>query len=320
MPNYGSMTVKELVVSQGATPTVRKLADNWTATIFGLSAKDVSALYFLFVCRTAGGFRNLVLGGSGRKLRCRGGVQQLCDALAKRLQPGSVQLSQTVQWIDQTSSNKCVLTTASGEVFQCSRIVLAVPTSAYKDMEFSPALGEHKQWLQTYEQPGFYKEVILTYDEPWWREQGLNDGAPSLEGPVWEVKDTSVGVDGIYTLTCIVAGEAGLELWQTPGDERREALLQHLGSLYDVPTAFPQPLEILESSRHVPCPLVPVSRLHSVAKDQFGAEDNIHFVGSESSHVWRGFIEGALASASRGAEEVLHILRPVEDMPLLPRL
>ncbi|KAK7415526.1 hypothetical protein QQZ08_012324 [Neonectria magnoliae] len=329
LPNFGSMNVRELVVSQGATATIQKLADTWTASLFGLAARDVPALYFLLVCKTAGGFLSAVgqPARPGCRVRFRSGPPALCDALADRLAPGSVVPSQAVQYIDQTSSNKVVLTTLTGDVFQCSRVVLAVPTAAYRNIDFSPSLGEHKQWMQALEQPGFHTEVVLEYDQPWWREQGLNGFAQSADGPVWETRDSSSDADGVYSLTCVVAGEAGRELWDMADDERRETLLAHVSDLFGQFVPFPNPVDIvwsdLDSSpwaRHVPCPALPTCYLRDLAQDQWAVEDKLHFVGSETSHVWRGQIEGALASGSRGAKEVLSVLRPVADELMVPRL
>ncbi|KAF4975653.1 hypothetical protein FZEAL_7588 [Fusarium zealandicum] len=326
LPNYGSMTVRELVVSQGATPAVQKLADAWTAALFGLAARDVAALYFLLVCKTAGGFLNTIgqPARSCRRMRFRG-APTLCAALAERLSPGSVMLSQAVQWVDQTSGNKCVLTTLAGEVFQCSRVILAVPTCAYRHMEFSPILGEHKKWMHEYEQPGFYTEAVLVYDQPWWREKGLNGYSQSAEGPVWETRDTSCEADGIYALTCIIAGEAGRDLWSRDVVERRELLLTHLGHIFAECAPLPEPVYRIEPNygewtRQAPSSAVPMQHMRSIAQDQWTVEGSLHFVGSETSHVWRGHIEGALASGSRGAEEVLSVLRPVPEELLIPRL
>lgn len=325
LPNYGTMTVLELLASQGATPAVRRLAETWTATMFGLAAADVGALHFLLCCKTHGGFL-ATISQSGR-LRFRHGTQTLAGAMAERLRPGTVRFAQEVQWVDQTSGNKCVLTTAEGEVFQCSRVVLAVPTAVYGAIEFSPSLSEQKQWMQTYDQPGFYAETVLVYDQPWWREDGLNGFSQSTEGPIWETRDTSNDVDGLYSLTCILAGETGRELHHQPEGGRREALLTHLGGIYSDVVPIPDPIEIHENnwalndwSRHVPCPAIPTANLCTIAQDQWMAEDKIHFVGSEAAHVWRGHIEGALASGSRGADEVLAVMKPVADELLAPRL
>ncbi|KAH6900439.1 hypothetical protein B0T10DRAFT_29107 [Thelonectria olida] len=328
LPNFGSMNVRELVVSQGATQTIQKLADNWTATNFGLTAVDVPALYFLLVCKTAGGFLNAIGQPTrpSRRLRFRGGALSLCDAIADRLVPGSLQLSQAVQSIDQTSGNKVVLTTLTGDVFQCARVVLAVHASSL-GIDFSPALGEHKQWMQTFEQPGFHAEAVLTYEQPWWREKGLNGFSQSMEGPFWETRDTSSDADGVYSLTCVIAGEAGRALWNRCNCSRRARLTAHVSDLFSDYTPFPSPISIDWSgfdpeswSRQVPCPVVPTAHMGDLAEDQWAVEGNLHFAASETSCVWRGHIEGSLAAGSRCADEVLTALRPVADELMIPRL
>ncbi|KAJ3518879.1 hypothetical protein NM208_g14349 [Fusarium decemcellulare] len=249
----------------------------------------------------------------------------LCEALVQRLVPGSVMLSQAVQWVDQTSSNKCILTTLDGDVFQCSRVILAVPTAAYRHIVFGPALGEHKQWMREHEQPGFYTEAVSVYDQPWWREKGLNGCSQSSEGPIWETRDTSSDVDGIYALTCIVAGDTGRELWGKDVSERREVLLRHLGDVFADYSPLPDPLYRIEPNygewtSRAPCSSVPMQYLRSLALDQWRVEGNIHFAGSETSHVWRGHIEGSLTSGSRAADEVLGVMLPVVEELMLPKL
>ncbi|KAH7156449.1 hypothetical protein EDB81DRAFT_854562 [Dactylonectria macrodidyma] len=317
LSTFGSMSVRELVVSQGATPVIQKLADGWTAGIFGLDAGDVPALYFLLVCKSAGGFLNTIghPARAGRRLRFRAGGPALCDALAERLAPGSVILSQAVKWIDQTSSNKC------------SRVAPAIPTASYRNIEFSPALAEHKQWMQEFEQPGFYTEVVVAYEKPWWRKQGLNGFAQSVDGPVWETRDSSYDADGLSLLTCIVASNTSRHLWDMFEDKRDETLLAHISDLFSDDNPFPDPLNIIWSSvepenwiRHVPCPALPTRYLSDLEQDQWAIENKLHFVGSETSRVWRGHIDGALASGSRGADEVLGALWPVADELTVPRL
>jgi monoamine oxidase len=322
------MNVRELVVSQGATQTIQKLADTWTAIIFSLAAADVSALYFLLVCKTAGGFLNAIgqPTRSSRRLRFRGGARSLCNALADRLAPGSLHLSQAVQHIDQTSDNKVVLTTLTNDVFQCDRVVLAVH-APYPGIDFSPALGEHKQWMQVFEQPGFHAEAVLTYEQPWWREKGLNGFSQSTEGPFWKTRDTSSDVDGVYSLTCVIAGEAGRALWNRCNCSRRARLMAHVGDVFSDYVPFPNPVNIDWSgfnpeswSRQVPCPVVPTAYMRDLAEDQWAVEGNLHFAASETSRVWRGHIEGSLAAGSRCVEEVLSVMRPVADELMIPRL
>ncbi|KAF4950627.1 hypothetical protein FSARC_13119 [Fusarium sarcochroum] len=321
-PDYEYMTVQDLVITHGATTAIQKLADSWTAALFGVAACDVAALNFLLVCKIAGGFLNVIDQSSRGHSRMRfRGTPTLCEALAQRLTPGSVMLSQAVRWVDQTSNTECALTTATGDTFECSRVILAVPTSAYRDIELSPPLDGSRQWIQAYEDPGFYAEIVLVYDQPWWREKGLSGYSQSTEGPIWETHDTSRDADGVYALTCVIAGESGRELWKIDIIERRSMLLSYLGDVFSMFTALPDPIWRIEPkqgawARSSPCAAVPTDHM---GPGQWEAEDKVHFAGAETSYIWRGHIEGALASGSRASDEVLDALRPVEKL-LLARL
>ncbi|KAJ4271300.1 hypothetical protein NW762_000002 [Fusarium torreyae] len=322
IPDYEYMTVRDLVVSHGATPAIEKLADSWTATLFGFAACDVAAPDFLLACKTAGDFLNVVDQPSKRHSRMRfRGTSTLCEALAQRLEPGSVMLSQAVRWVDQTLNTKCALTTDTRVTFECSRVILAVSTSAYPHIEFSPPLDGSRQWMQAYEDPGFYMETVLVYDQPWWREKSLSGYSQSTEGPIWETHDTSRDADGVYALTCITAGESGRELWKMDIIERRSRLLSHLGDIFSMFIALPDPIWRIEPkqgtwARSSSCAAVPANH---VWLGQWEAEDKVHFAGAETSYLWRGHLESALASGSRASDEVLNAMRPVGNL-LLARL
>ena len=65
-----------------------------------------------------------------------------------------------------------------------------------------------------------------------------------------------------------------------------------------------------EWSQGCPCPVLPpgpngVLALASVLQESVG---RLHFAGTETSDVWRGYMEGAVRSGERVAEEVLKAL------------
>ncbi|KND91114.1 putative flavin-containing monoamine oxidase C [Tolypocladium ophioglossoides CBS 100239] len=319
LPNYGAMTVHELAVSQGATPIVQKLANAWTSTLFGLDSKDVSALCFLLHCKCAGGLLQVLseMRSSEQSVRLQGGVEKLCEELAARLQPGSVCLSQVVERIDQTPGNKVVVTTQSGDVFQCTKAILAGPAQCTA-IEVAPELSEDKQCLLESAKPGFSKRIALVYDAPWWRERGLSGCAQGLDGSISVVKDTSRDIDGFYSLTCFVAGESGTELWQKMDDERQQSLLNHVEAIYG--DTVPTPCEIVDLDQHADtfspapaCLAVPAANLRNLERDQWQPEGSVFFAGAEVSYVLRGHVEGELASGRRVAEEVIYALRPMPE-------
>lgn len=321
MPNYGTMTVRELVASQGGTTAVQQLADSWTLSLFGLGCHDVSALSFLVHCKCAGGLRQALadVAGGSRSLRGAGGVSRLCEELAARLRPGSVLLSRCVDSIVQTAGNMCMLTTRSGDVFQCSKVILAGASSQCQTIDFTPGLSAEKQWLCDAANAGFSRGITLLFDEPWWRERGFSGRAQALDGPLCLVVDSSD--DAIPALTCLVAGESGKELCAQPRGTRIQDLVRSLEAVFD--GHVPAPAGVVEPSPEMDtsaCMAVPAAHLRDLERDQWRPEGSLFFAGSAASFASRGHPEGALAAGSRAAAEVLDALQPVLGADPIPRL
>ncbi|PHH82212.1 hypothetical protein CDD82_6699 [Ophiocordyceps australis] len=149
VPNYGSSTLHELVVSQGGDAAVQAVAESWAQGLFGLSAHHVSALYFLVHCKSAGGVVHLLsaLEKEPSPTRERQ-LHDLCRELASRLRPGSLQLGQSVEAVDQRRRNQCVVSTKSGQVFSSTYVLVADAASHCRSLCFLPDLSDDKQWLR----------------------------------------------------------------------------------------------------------------------------------------------------------------------------
>lgn len=75
------------------------------------------------------------------------------------------------------------------------------------------------------------------------------------------------------------------------------------------------PVEIFEQewtkeewSKGAPCPVTGPGVLSSVGKALKESVGNLHFVGTETSDIWAGYMEGAVRSGVRGAKEVVDAL------------
>lgn len=241
----------------------------------------------------------------------------LAKGLASMLQPGSVILNSPVSKVAQ-DSEKVVVTTHSGIQYRCKKVILSLPTPLYKEVVFEPQLPSAKLNFSSSTHLGYYTKVILIYEKPWWREHGLCGLTHSFKGPASLTRDSSSPADSQYSLTCFVVGEPGRK-WSTfSKSERHAQILEQVASIYgpQLSEKARMPLSILEQdwaqeqfSRGCPCPVTPpgvLSRLGWALQAPFG---NVHFVGTETAGSWKGYIEGALESGDRGAEEVITCLK-----------
>jgi monoamine oxidase len=139
----------------------------------------------------------------------------------------------------------------------------------------------------------------------------------SYKGPAIVGRDTSVDSKRMYSLTCFVNGEHGRRWGALPSHERRAQVLKQLAEIYDEgpDSEVFRPIEVFEQIwMHEPFSqgaLTPVTALGHLVKHKnvYGKPvGNIHFVGTEFSPSWKGYMEGAIVSGEVGAKEVVHAL------------
>ena len=184
----------------------------------------------------------------------------------------------------------------------------------YKDLNISPALPAPVQEVTNAAELGHYNKAIVCYNKPWWRDLGYNGFFMSYVGPVALARDTSVDEKGLYCLTCFVNGKNGEKWGKLYPHERRRVVLEQLATIFNVPANSEvfRPLEVFDQIwKHEPYSkgaLAPITALGHYTKyaSVYGkAVGSIHFVGTEYSNDWKGYMEGALCSGEQGAKEVI---------------
>lgn len=188
----------------------------------------------------------------------------------------------------------------------------------YKELNFSPALPAPLQEVTNSTKLGHYNKAIVFYQRPWWRDLGFNGFIMSYKGPACVVRDTSVDHAGVYGFTCFVNGREGEKWGKMYPHERRKVILDELATAFNVgpdsevyrPTEFFE--QIWQHEEFSRGALAPVTAIGHYAKfrDVYGKPvGNLHFVGTEYSNDWKGYLEGALATGERGAKEVVEALK-----------
>lgn len=315
------MTVEELVASYGATPTVNKLANMWTRSIFGLSSNNVTASQFLSHCASCGGLLTVLetLSGATSEFVIPESSHRIATALAQKLAEGTVHLQQKVAQIEH-GNNACTIRTESGDVYHSKKVVLAGSLSMCGSLTLQPEINAQKIWDDVREEQGFSTTIDVVFDHPWWTQRGLSGHAQGLNGTIAQVRPSGIDNDGLYSLSCQVAGEQarGMWLWLMDEEERETLIMQHLGAVFggDVP----RPVQLVEQDSN---PLVGGQQCLNLTGGKtavWAAEGGVHFTGAETSAEWRGHMEGALAAGERAAAEVMAVLGGVNSLELAPRL
>lgn len=229
----------------------------------------------------------------------------------------NIHLSAPVASIDDRKTHVTV-TTTTGKTFVGKRCIISLPSTLYQDLNISPPLPPAVQEVANSTQLGHYNKAIVCYDKPWWRDLGYNGFVMSYKGPVVVARDTSVDEERFYALTCFVNGNEGEKWGKLHPHERRSVVLDQLATLYDVgsDSEVYRPIEFfVQIWKHEPYSrgaLAPVTALGHYTKfdSVYGKPvGNLHFVGTEFSPEWKGYMEGALCSGEQGAQELLEALQ-----------
>ncbi|OAR01679.1 hypothetical protein LLEC1_02196 [Akanthomyces lecanii] len=307
------------VAKLGANDKTRKMINLWARVMHGVESTEESAAWFIDYCRTNHGLLAIRADNhtGGQYLRLTGGAQKIADGLASLVGHENIQLSSPVLRI--TDARSCVtVTTTTGKSILGKRCIISIPSTLYRDLKFSPALPAAVERVTDGTKLGHYNKAIVCYDTPWWRKMGYNGFAMSFEGPVIVARDTSVDENRMYSLTCFVNGAEGEKWAKLHPHQRRAVVLEQLAALYGVSedAELYRPIEFFDQIwKHEPYSkgaLAPITAIGQYTEYQSicgTPVGNLHFVGTEFSRHWKGYMEGALVSGEIGATEVLQSLQ-----------
>ncbi|KAF9630718.1 putative amine oxidase protein [Lasiodiplodia theobromae] len=300
-----------------SNPVIQALCSNMVSGIVGREPREVGAQYFLDYVQSGFGYQSLVSEGEmgAQSLKIKTGTSSIATSLASAMQPGTILLNSPVDEIQQLEhdSHPCLVTTSSGQRFQAKKVILANPTNTYTAIHFTPPLPRAKRAVVSRTKPGIYAKALLTYKEAWWRAAGFSGKVNSTVGPIcfgWDVC-----TDGEHnSLAYFVAGDVAAA-WHEKSDlQREEAIVEHLARLVG-PELADRARDVLEFNcvEWTKEPYIwgaPTSAMGPGLLREYGASlrepvGNIHLAGGEFAFEWKGYLEGALTSGQRAADEVI---------------
>lgn len=316
-----SMSFEQYIWEQGAGKRARATAGIWTHAMLGVEPSEVSALYFLEYCRCGGGLMTMRSDckDGGQYLRFHGGTSQFAQRMAKQIDPSSLRLGSPVTGISQDSDdNVSVSVGATGELLHARSVIVSIPTPVYKTISFYPPLAPAKTLVVNQTRYGCYTKYILAFKKPFWRNKGCCGLAQSFVGPVSVTRDTSDDADENYCMTCFIGGTPARKWSALSAGDKQSSVLQQLSDIFqpdeDINDLFVEALESPWMSEPwsgwgCPCPVFIPGMLDRGWNALCAPHGNVHFVGTETATVWRGYMEGAVRSGERGALEVVQNLR-----------
>ena len=308
-----AMSLHDWLRSVHASSTTLDLMAIMARVTWGAEPDEVSMLHAVRYVKAAGGLdRMLDTVGGAQQDRFPAGTQQIAlkmaEALGDRVVLGAAVTG--IQFGDEHDDDGVTVTSAAGSV-SAAAVVVAIPPQHRAAITFSPDLPtEHHRLMRQWPQ-GSLSKAYAAYDTPFWRANGCSGEALSDTGPVFITFDVSpVGpnetADGPGVLLGFVDAR---EFDDLPAERRRERALAGFAALFGDEALTP--IDYLDHSWGTepfapggPTAAVPPGSWSSVGPWLRRPVGPIFWAGTETADEWTGFLDGAVRSGLRAADEV----------------
>jgi monoamine oxidase len=294
-----------------ALPATARIWRTVTGLVWTCEPKEISLLHILFYIKTSGGLEYLLeTEGGAQDARFVGGSQQIPMRMAESL-GDRVRTSTPVRGIAQNDEGVWVL--ADRADLTARRVIVALPPALRHRLAYSPALPTaHDQMCQRMP-GGSVTKCIALYDEPFWRADGLSGFAWSVTGPVTAVFDNSPPDGDPWMLMAFVEGTHSRRLDRLDPTVRRDEVVEALARLFgprardtigyhDMSWAAEEWTRGCYAGNFVPGGW---TEFGPALREPVG---RIHWASTELATAYAGYMEGAIRSGERAADEVLEFL------------
>jgi len=288
-----------------ASAGTRDLMAIMARVTWGCEPDAVSMLHAVRYVKAAGGLdRMLDVEGGAQQDRFPGGTQQIAVKMAAEL--GSrVVLGAPVRGIERQADGTLTVTCDRGRV-DARAVIVAIPPEHRAAITFVPDLPPEYGKLAAHWPQGSLSKAYAAYETPFWRADGYSGEALSDEGPVFITFDVSPSDDGPGILLGFTDARTFDPL---PPGQRRERALAGFATLFG--EAALDPIDYLdhcwgaeEFAPGGPTAAVPPGSWTAYGQWLRRPVDGIYWAGTETADRWTGFLDGAIRSGRRAAEEV----------------
>ncbi len=290
---------------------VRGLLDAFVRVVFGSEPSELSLLHLLHTLRLAGGVGRLsqTAGGAWQDLVV-GGAWQLAPAMAAGL-PDPVVTGAPVTRIVQGGYGVRIVTPDGDHL--ADRVVVAVPPMGAGRIEYEPLLPSAREQLTQRMPMGASIRCIAVYDRPFWREQGFSGEVVCDGAPLTAAMDACSADGTRFALLGLSVGQAARRLGRLPEGERGKQVAACFARWFGEQASDPIGYGDFDWAtdrwtRGGPTGVMQPGAWSIAGPALRKPVGRIHWAGAESASVWSGFMEGALESGERAADEVLAAL------------
>ncbi len=302
------ITVESWKLASVATRATRSIVDIAVRAVFAAEPADVSFLYFLFYLHSGGGLLRLTQSTDGaQQTRFVGGSQSLCIHLADRLED-RVYRNAPVRAIAQAGDRVRVRSDLGA--FEARCVIVALPPTLAGRIDYDPPMPAARDQLLQRVPMGSVIKCVAFYERPFWRDEGFSGEAISDTGPVTLVFDDCPERGSPGALLAFVLGAQARRWSRQSAEDRRRAVIDELVRIFG-PKAGKPDYYVDKDWASEPWSggcytgLFPPGVLTAYGDVLRAPVGRIHWAGTETALVWNGYMDGAIESGQRAAQEVL---------------
>ena len=286
----------------------RDMLDMALAGPYTSAASEVSLLWVLLQMGSAGGPTFVISGkGGAQDARPVGGMGAIYGPMAAAV-GDSLHLSQPVRQIIQDDDG--VIVFADGLTVRARRVIVAIPLPIASSIVYEPMLPVDRAFLHQRMPGGAIFKISVVYDEPFWRADGLSGQSAAPDTPATLTIDACTDTADPGIMCVITEGGAARKLSRLDEQERKALVIGELvdrfGTKANAHREFHEQNWTVERYSgggmisHAPTGVL--TEFGYTLREPCG---RIHWAGTESSAVMCGWVDGAIRSGERAADEVL---------------
>ena len=282
--------------------------------VFSCEASELSLLHFIFYLHSGGLLDRMISVADGaEESRVVGGSQAIALAVADRL-GDSVRLSSPVHAIDQSGERVRVFVD-DGHV-DAERVIVAVPPPLAGRIRYTPALPPQRDQLTQAVQMGSVIKFQIAYETPFWRAAGQSGLIAWFdpESPIVVAYDNCPQDARCGVMLGFFEAAQARRYSRVPVEERKQVAIEQLVMALGEQARNPIDYVDQDWSAEEWTRGCYGGRLTPGAWTQFGPAmrepvGRLHWAGTETATIWNGYMDGAVRSGERAAEEVAEALR-----------
>jgi monoamine oxidase len=307
--HFDNMTLWMWMQKQMSSEKAKMLFQITVEAIFAAHPAEISMLHAMFYIKSGRDFDTLMnIENGAQQERFVGGMQPIANRLAEALD-GKIQFNKVVKHIKQMADE--VVVAGDGFSFMAKDVVVALPPTLAGQIEYDPILPVNRTQLTQRIPMGQVWKTYAVYDKPFWREKDLNGIALSYTGDTTVTFDCSPKDGSKGILLGFVLADKAKQFSNLSPEARKASVLESFSKFFGEKALTPnhyldQSWSIEPFTQGCFAGVFPPHAWTSLGEWVKKPIGRIHWAGTETSSVWNGYVEGAILSGERVANEILN--------------